>query len=294
MLTPRAKESLALLREVTAAAGLSSYGAEPIRLAENDLWRLPGNIVVRIARAGQEYAAAREVAVARWLVEAGIPAVRPLPLEQPVHSGTRAATFWEELPPHRHGTEVDIAPLLRRLHALPLPPFTVGHLDPFVRIEGRLAGARSHNNDDQQWLLRWLKDLRQEWKELPLGDPECLIHGDAWGGNCVVTPSGAVLMDFERTSQGPPEWDLASIAVDYETFGAVSKEGYGRFCEAYGYDVMSWAGYPTLRGIRELRKVTFAIQIADENPEALAQARYRIACVRGRRGPRPWGWRAVA
>ncbi|MBI0293189.1 phosphotransferase [Streptomyces sp. PRKS01-29] len=125
-------------------------------------------------------------------------------------------------------------------------------------------------------------------------EQECLIHGDAWGGNCVVTPSGAVLMDFERTSQGPPEWDLACIAVDYETFGSISKEGYGRFCEAYGCDVMSWVGYPTLRGIRGLRKVTFALQIADENPQAVAQARYRIARVRGLHGPRPWGWSAVA
>ncbi|WP_275559157.1 aminoglycoside phosphotransferase family protein [Streptomyces sp. 5-6(2022)] len=294
MLTPRVEESFALLQEITATAGLSSRGAEPIRLAENDLWRLPGNIVVRIARAGQEYAAAREVAVARWLDEAGIPAVRPLPLEQPVHSGTRAATFWEELPPHRRGTEADIAPLLRRLHDLPPPPFAIGRLNPFVRIESRLAGARSLNNDDQQWLLRWLEDLRQEWEELPVGYPECVLHGDAWAGNCAVTPNGAVLMDFERTSQGPPEWDLTSIAVDYESFGAVSKEEYGRFCEAYGRDVMSWVGYPALRGIRELRKVTFAIQISDENPQALAQARYRIACVRGRHGSRPWGWSAVA
>lgn len=293
MTTTRTEESFAVLREVVAAAGLSVEGAQPIRLAENDLWRLPANIVVRIARPGQEAAAAREVAVTRWLAEHDVPAVRPLPMEQPVQACGRAATFWEELPPHRHGTEVDLAPLLRRLHDLPKPSFPIGRLDPFVRITDRLAAARSVSDDDQEWLLHRLDALRQEWNHLPAGQPECVIHGDAWGGNCAVTADGAVLMDFERTSEGPPEWDLLSTAIEHDTFGTLPEDGYRRYCEAYGYDVMTWGGYPILRGIRELRLVSFALQIADQDPGALGQAQYRISCVRGRRGPRPWGWTAV-
>jgi aminoglycoside phosphotransferase (APT) family kinase protein len=253
MTTTRTEESFTVLREVVAAAGLSTEGAQPIQLAENDLWRLPANIVVRIARAGQEAAAAREVAVTRWLAEHDVPAVRPLPMEQPVHACGRAATFWEELPPHRHGTEVDLAPLLRRLHDLPKPSFHIGRLDPFVRITDRLAAARSVSDDDREWLLHRLDDLRQEWDHLPAGQPECVIHGDAWGGNCAVTADGAVLMDFERTSEGPPEWDLTSTAIEHDTFGTLSEAGYRRYCEAYGYDVMAWDGYPILRGIREDR-----------------------------------------
>lgn len=293
MTTTRTEESFAVLREVVAAAGLSVEGAQPIRLAENDLWRLPANIVVRIARPGQEAAAAREVAVTRWLAEHDVPAVRPLPMEQPVQACGRAATFWEELPPHRHGTEVDLAPLLRRLHDLPKPSFPIGRLDPFVRITDRLAAARSVSDDDQEWLLHRLDALRQEWNHLPAGQPECVIHGDAWGGNCAVTADGAVLMDFERTSVGPPEWDLLSTAIEHDTFGTLPEDRYRKYCEAYGYDVMTWGGYPILRGIRELRLVSFALQIADQDQGAQGQAQYRIACVRGRRGPRPWGWTAV-
>lgn len=293
MTTTRTEESFAVLREVVAAAGLSVEGAQPIRLAENDLWRLPANIVVRIARPGQEAAAAREVAVTRWLAEHDVPAVRPLPMEQPVQACGRAATFWEELPPHRHGTEVDLAPLLRRLHDLPKPSFPIGRLDPFVRITDRLAAARSVSDDDQEWLLHRLDALRQEWNHLPAGQPECVIHGDAWGGNCAVTADGAVLMDFERTSVGPPEWDLLSTAIEHDTFGTLPEDRYRKYCEAYGYDVMTWGGYPILRGIRELRVVSFALQIADQDLGVLEQAQYRLACVRGRRGPRPWGWTAV-
>ena len=293
MTTRRTEESFTLLREVVAAAGLSAQGAQPIRLAENDLWRLPANIVVRISRAGQDAAAAREVAVTRWLAEHDVPAVRPLLMEQPVHVCGRAATFWEELPQHSHGTETDLAPLLRRLHDLPKPPFHIGRLDPFVRITDRLSAARSVSDDDREWLLHRLDALRQEWDHLPAGQPECVIHGDAWGGNCAVTADGPVLMDFERTSEGPPEWDLTSTAIKHDTFGTLSVDGYRRYCEAYGYDVMTWGGYPIMRGIRELRLVSFALQIADQDSDVLGQARHRVACVRGRQGPRPWGWTAV-
>ncbi|MEU9404116.1 aminoglycoside phosphotransferase family protein [Streptomyces sp. NPDC048281] len=296
MTATHAKDSFAVLKEITALVGLSTAGAEPIRLAENDLWRLSGGVVVRVARVGQEAAAAREVAVARWLAENDVPAVRPLPMEQPVHAGGRTATFWELLPQHQHGTEVDLAPLLRQLHDLPKPAFPLGKLDPFVRIAERLNSARSVGDTDREWLLGRLEDLRGEWERLPVGRPECVIHGDAWRGNCAVieTPNRmALLLDFERTSLGVPEWDLTSTAVAYDTFGNLSRDQYGRYCELYGYDVMSWPGYLTLRGIRELRLVTFALQMADQAPQALRQARYRIDCVRGRRGSRPWGWEAV-
>ncbi|MFJ8385581.1 phosphotransferase [Streptomyces sp. NPDC094438] len=293
MTATRTEESFALLQEVTALAGWSHAGAEPIRLAENDLWRLQNDTVVRIARAGQQMAAAREVTVARWLADNDVPAVRPLPMEQPVCVRERAATFWELLPPHVHGTEADLAPLLRRLHSLPKPHFRIGRLQPFVRIAERLAASESLHGDDRQRLLTRLGELQQEWDDLPAGRPECVIHGDAWGGNCAVTAEGARLMDFERTSVGPPEWDLTSTAVAYDTFGKLTADQYKTYCDLYGYDVRSWAGYPTLRGIRELRLVTFAFQIADHDANALRQAQYRVQCVRGLRGPRPWQWEAV-
>lgn len=293
MTTTHTGESFAVLEEVAAAAGMSADGAEPIRLAENDLWKLASDVVVRIARSGQDEVAAREVAVARWLAENNVPAVRPLHREQPVHVRGRAATFWELLPPHRQGTEADLAPLLRRMHELPRPTFPIGQLQPFVRIAERLNAARCASEDDRTWLLRRLDELKEQWSRLPAGLPHCVIHGDAWGGNCAVIDEGALLLDFERTSMGPPEWDLTSTAVAFDTFGTLSVAQYADFSEQYGFDVRDWAGYPTLRGIRELRLVTFGLQTADQNPEALGQARYRIECVRGCHGARPWHWTAV-
>ncbi|MFI8769222.1 phosphotransferase family protein [Streptomyces sp. NPDC053792] len=290
----KTEDSRALLQQVAAAAGFSSDGATLIRLGENAIWRLD-DVVVRIARAGQERAAAREVAVARWLAAKGVPAVEPLPLEQPVVTACgRAATFWALLPPHEAGTEADLAGLLRQLHDLPVPSFEIGRLNPFVRIRTRLAASRTVTDEDRAWLLNRLDGLEKGWRALPPGGrTECVVHGDAWTGNCAVTTGPdrrAVLLDFERTAFGPPEWDLTSTAIAYDTFGTLPQEKYRAYCDRYGYDVMDWSGYTTLRGIRELRLVTFALQIADQDPAASDQARHRIACVRGLRGPRPWGW----
>jgi aminoglycoside phosphotransferase (APT) family kinase protein len=295
MTTLDAERSLPFLLAAAEAAGLSPAGAEPIRFAENDLWRLPEEVVVRISRPGQLAAAAREVAVTRWLASCGFPAVRPLPLTQPVLVGDRAATFWVEIPPHQHGTAADLAPLLRRLHELPVPEgVELGTLDPLVRIADRLGAARAVGAADRSFLLARLDTLRNDWAHLAPGRPACVVHGDAWGGNCAITADGrSVLLDFERTSRGNPEWDLVSTAVAMDTMGTVSEDAYSAFCTAYGYDVRDWDGYATLRAIRELRMATFAVQAADRTPGSLAEARYRIACLRGDRGPRPWGWKAV-
>jgi aminoglycoside phosphotransferase (APT) family kinase protein len=128
---------------------------------------------------------------------------------------------------------------------------------------------------------------------LPPGLPWCAIHGDAWGGNVAVTEAGPVLLDLERFAFGPPEWDLTGVAVSYTTFGSVSTDEWAKFCQRYGHDVTTWDGFEAFRDIRELRKVTFAVQMAEQRQDIAEQAQYRIACMRGERGPRPWGWTGV-
>ncbi|MEV7869195.1 aminoglycoside phosphotransferase family protein [Streptomyces sp. NPDC088124] len=290
-------ESLALLQQITEAAHLPAHGAEVIRLAENDLWRLPahGGIVVRIARAGQDQAAAREVALTRWLADHQLPAVIPLDMDQPVQAAGRSATFWEELPAHHAGKPHDLAPLLLQLHTLPAPDhLPLPPVDPFVRIADRINAARMISASDRAFLHNRLKDLRNAWQNLPPGKPSCVIHGDAWGGNVAVTPDGRrYLLDFERASLGPPEWDLTSTAVAADTFGTLTPYEYAKYCNEYGYDVRTYPGYTTLRAIRELRLTTFALQTADQHLPAHDEATYRLSCLQGHHGPRPWYWRAV-
>lgn len=277
-------------------AELNSAGAELIRLGENALFRLPGGIIARITRPGQVAAAAREVAVARWLEANGVAAVQVWPgIEQPVEVDGRAVTWWRELPPHREGTALQVAVALRRLHDLPPPPFDVGRLDPFVRLADRIERAVTLAEADRQWMRDHLAELEARYAALPSGLPECVVHGDAWIGNVVSTePDGdVVLLDLERCSVGRPEWDLTSTAVRAFTMGRIDADEYGRFARAYGVDVTDWAGFETLRDIREFRMTCMAAQVAVENPARHDEIVLRLACLRGEAGPRPWRWTPV-
>ena len=289
-------DTATVLHRACAVAGVNSKGAEVIRLAENAIYRLQGGgVVARIARAGQSLAAAKEVNVARWLEDSGVSAVRLIrDIDQPVHVDGRAVTFWHELPPHQHGTTANVAAALRELHKLPQPEtFQLPELAPFVRIAQRIQSAKTISANDQKWLLARLGELKEAYDHLPSGLPQCVVHGDAWSGNVVVTAGKtSVLLDLERCSLGPPEWDLVSTAVAYVTTAKIDTSEWTAYCEAYGYDVTTWEGFEILRDIRELRQTTMAIQVAATDPERYAdQAAHRLACLRNQRGPRPWaGW----
>jgi aminoglycoside phosphotransferase (APT) family kinase protein len=285
-------EHRAVLAEACAQIRIDSSGAEPIRLGENALFRLPGDVVARITRPGQLAAATREVLIAQWLAEHDVPAVRALKdIGQPVQVGDRAVTFWEELPPHRHGTPAEVATAIRRLHDLPVPsdvPFAA--LDPFVRLSERIDAARTLTGTDLNWLRECLASLQARYAELPAGLPHCVVHGDAWVGNVVATDDGqVVLLDLERCSVGPPEWDLVSTAIKHTSFNWITAEDYRDFCDRYGHDVIDWPGFELLRDIRELRMASYVAQRAAENPDARAEASLRVACLRGH-ATRPWQW----
>jgi aminoglycoside phosphotransferase (APT) family kinase protein len=258
------------------------------------LYRLAGGIVVRVTRPGQLSTAAKEVKVSRWLRSLGVPVVEALPgIDQPVSIDGRAVTFWWELPPHRRSTIAELATVLSQLHALPEPDFELPPLAPFVRLRERLAETTILSPEDRDWLVTHLSTLEASYEALPEGRARCAIHGDAWVGNLAVTEYGPVLLDLERFAYGPPEWDLSSIAVDYATFGSFSREVWEGFCQRYGYDVTTWSGFELLRDARELRKVTFALQLAPQREDIAEQAHYRLACIRGEHGPRPWGWKGI-
>lgn len=287
---------MSVLARASAAASVPGIPAEPIRIAENETWRLPGGVIARIAQPGQFAAAAREVVVARWLAGNGLDAVRPLQdIEQPVGVDGRAVMFWHELPPHRPGTVPDVVRLLKKLHRLPLPGFPAGRLDPFVRLPERIDAAELASETERAWLHERVRELRSAWDLLPPGLPRCVVHGDAWTGNTAVSEDGtAYLLDLERCSAGPPEWDLVSTAVKISSVGGITRQDYQRFSAAYGLDVLAWPGFPAMRDVRELRMATYALHHANGRPRSGPEARYRLDCLLGRNGPRPWAWTAVA
>ncbi|TDD72041.1 aminoglycoside phosphotransferase family protein [Jiangella aurantiaca] len=285
-----------VLHHACRRAGLDPAPAELIRRAENSVYRLPGEVIARVGRSGQTAAAGNEVRVAHWLERAGLPAVRALPgVEQPVDVDGVPVTFWRALPPHQEAADRQVADVLRRLHVLDPPgEFALPELAPFVRVRDRIAAAPTVSAADRAWLLGYLAELEARHAELPGGLAAGVVHGDAWAGNVVADGGGTVwLLDLERFSFGPPEWDLVSTAVRMTSFGTLDAAEYADFCAAYGHDVTGWAGYETLRDIRELRACSYMLQHAGRSDAARAEAHWRLACLRGGSGDRPWHWRRV-
>lgn len=291
-----AGDTYRVLQRACCRAGLDPAPAVLVRRAENTVYRLPGEVIARVGRPGQTTAAGTEVRVARWLERAGLPAVRAVAgVEQPVDVDGIPVTFWRALPPHQEAADRQLADALRRLHSLDPPDgFALPELAPFVRVRERIEAAPAVSGADRAWLLGYLADLEARHADLPHGLPAGVVHGDAWAGNVVTDDGGTVwLLDLERFSVGPPEWDLVSTAVRMTSFGTLDTAGYARFCAAYGHDVTGWAGYETLRDIRELRACSYMLQHAGRSVAAQAEAQWRLACLRGRSGERPWQWRRV-
>lgn len=274
-------------------AELPLHHATLLRAGENSVWRTDNGVVARISRSGSLDRIRRELQIAQWLASQRFPAVRPhSEARQPVEVDGFVVTFWVDLGPHEKGTASQVAVLLRSLHSLPAPQdFDPGRIDPFVRLESRTEAARILEPADRDRLMRTIGELREQWNQLPEFSNLCLVHGDAWVGNVARLPSGkTLLLDLERSSLGPPEWDLVSTAIKLTSFGWLSSTDYQEFCQLYGRDVTDSEHFQLLRDLRELRMTTYALQRANDQPDLASEASFRVRCLLGREGRRPWPW----
>ncbi|GAA3744892.1 hypothetical protein HDA32_005180 [Spinactinospora alkalitolerans] len=97
----------------------------------------------------------------------------------------------------------------------------------------------------------------------------------------------AVLLDLERFSVGPREWDLVVAAV-YERLGWYSTQEYAGFADAYGFDITDWSGFDVLAAMRRLRMTAWLCARTGREPHLLPEARRRIASLRDPRAPHTW------
>ncbi|MGW0195908.1 phosphotransferase enzyme family protein [Nonomuraea sp. NPDC003201] len=276
-------------------AGLDSRGAVPIRLGENALYRLvSAPVVVRIARSVDLLSDVRkEVAVANWLEEADFPGVRLFPdcPQAAVHEG-RVVTFWLYMDSGGPAPGfADLVVMLRQLHDVPKPVDLVLPLfDPLARVEDRLDNASSVGDEDLEFLRQRVKDLYVEYNTLDFALPAGHIHGDGHKNNLLRRTDGRViLLDFEAFAWGPREWDLCTgIGIPFRGFRWVSTDEYAQAVDAYGFDITEWAGFHTLRRIRETTMTTWLMQNVDQSPEIRAEFDRRVASLRHDLLPRVW------
>lgn len=80
-----------------------------------------------------------------------------------------------------------------------------------MRLRDRIRDATRLDDASRAWLLDHPGRLEADYARLPSGRPWCPVHGDAWVGNALVTDKDPVVLDLERFSYGPPEWDLIPV-----------------------------------------------------------------------------------
>jgi aminoglycoside phosphotransferase (APT) family kinase protein len=282
----------ATLTRACSLAGLSGEDAELIRLGENALFRLDRErIVVRIARnVGLLGDARKEVAVASWLRDAGLPAAQPVACDQPLVVHGHPVTFWKLIDDSGNWpTLADLARILRQLHSLPVPAsLALPRFDIFGRVAERIAASPDLSDDERGFLTSRLAELRHAYADLDFPMPAAAVHGDAHQSNLIEQPDGTVLLiDFERFAFGPPESDLAVTATEH-LIGWHTSEQYATFCEVYGFDVMTWPGFLVIRAINELKMTTWLMQNVRESEKVAREFRTRLASLRDDTAPREW------
>jgi hypothetical protein len=270
-------------RDVLARAGVLPGPARDARLlalGENAVFA-SGDLVVKVGRDAELLdRARRELAIAGWLEEAGVPAVRAAEPEPLLVEG-HPVTVWHRLPDSVRPAEPrDLAALLRIVHALPSPPVDLPPRDLLGGVERwlRLAGEAIDPAD-----AAYLRERRDGFAaaaaalapHLPRGP----IHGDALPRNVHIGPDGPVLVDLETFSADLREHDLVVMALSRDRYG-LPAEAYDSFTAAYGWDVREWEGCAVLRGARETASCAWVAQHAPANPKARAEFERRVASLR--------------
>nr|WSX49194.1 aminoglycoside phosphotransferase family protein [Streptomyces sp. NBC_00974] len=270
-------------RQALTAAGLTARAGMPELLAfgENAVFALGDGIVAKVGREAALLPRAElELAVAGWLAGCGVPAVRAAEPEPRLVDG-HPVTLWHRLPDAvRPAGPQDLAALLRRIHALPAPPFALPQRDLLGGVERwlRLAGDAIDPAD-----AAYLRARRDGYAgQVAALTPHLApgpIHGDALPRNVHVGPEGPVLVDLETVSCDLREHDLVVMALSRDRYG-LPAESYEAFATAYGWDVRDWEGCAVLRGARETASCAWVSQHARVNPKALAEFRRRVASLR--------------
>ncbi|MFE2814377.1 phosphotransferase enzyme family protein [Streptomyces nigra] len=272
----RAREVLAAAEVLPAPAG----DARLLSLGENAVFAA-GGLVVKVGRDAELLERARrELRIALWLADAGVPAVRAAEPEALLVDG-HPVTVWHRLPDAVRPAEPrDLAALLRIVHALPAPPFTLPPRELLGGVERwlRLAGDAIDPAD-----AAYLRERRDGFAEAAARLTPRLtpgpIHGDALPRNVHVGPDGPVLVDLETFSADLREHDLVVMALSRDRYG-LPAASYEEFTDTYGWDVREWDGCAVLRSARETASCAWVAQHAPSNPKALEEFRRRVASLR--------------
>lgn len=171
----------------------------------------------------------RELNVAAWLAEQGKPVAAPSPLVplKPVQQDGFSMTFWQFVEQDK-SVEIDYVANTARateLHAvLAEYPEELPWMTPLLAVPSVLAkleavpGLLEQEDVDRaraEWdVLGPMLTSRSEFEAVFPSATIQTIHGDAPSYNVIPTADGVLWSDFEDTTLGPLEWDMAGFGPD--------------------------------------------------------------------------------
>jgi hypothetical protein len=226
--------------------------------------RVPVALPVDLQPLAQAARQRRELAVVHWLWQQGAPVVRPSPLmpREPLQRAGLSLTFWEHVEVDTAATP-DYAADARyaaQLHAaLRSCPEELPFLAPVAHtVPGCLSLLDQH---PELIAAPDLARARAEWKLLgpvlasraaflrafPAANLQ-VIHGDAPAYNLIRSTRGPLFADFEDTTLGPVEWDLAG-------FGAEAASHYDAAAAALGLPALQRDVLRVMDAARALQSV---------------------------------------
>lgn len=215
------------------------------------------------------------IAMVNWFTRTNFPTALLYPgLTQPLNIHGYAVTAWLRMDAQRRPVTIfELAHLLKRLHSLEPPAIELPTLDPIISITRSVNQATMLDDRDRGVLITRLNRLASAWAptDFPLGLR--LIQSDPQLGNTLRRHDGtAVLSDWDGISMGPPEWDIATVAVHCERF---RQHTFDDFAEAYGW-IDTWPEFRNLVALRELQMIATNARKSAPGTPAADQVRYRI------------------
>jgi aminoglycoside phosphotransferase (APT) family kinase protein len=275
---PHLDDGLPHLVATCNQAGLDPGDATLLRYHVNAVYHLPRvQAVARLSPVKRLGQARRSVEVTRWLIAGGFPAAAPLAVEQPIQANEYVVTLWHyydqtgrSLPP-----PPELARLLRRLHSLP-PPHSLPTHEPLASFRDELHtyGPQVLTPAEYHFLHGQAQELLGAYDGLTSALGHGLVHGDARLGNLLWNQSTVVLGDWDSVSIGPREFDLVNM-YQGTRYGR-SEADLDAFAQAYGWDIRHWAGYATLRAIRDLQTLGAPLRLAVNRYDVAAELHHRI------------------
>ena len=281
----RRQRIVTLCADVTAAArsgGVAQAGFAVHHLTRRAvLFNRPDQMAAKVLLEPQDVAeAAAALMIATTAATAGAPVLAPLRSDVFALPHNRAATFWPLAQRARGLHPGEIGRLVANLHTTPAPADAPrwDAAEHAARYGASQTLAAAVGQPARLQRLRELARRACDARGWPSPTQSVLVHRDVYPSNMVQHGGELVLCDLDTLCSGPPEVDLACMAVHCHR--VLGPGAWGEFMNGYGlpYD------HALLRCLTAAKEIAYvqwplflhAVGVCDDRAAMIAEYERRV------------------